>query len=151
MVRVNGSNTRNYRVWLNIYPFSVICRSRLFSLQIRRVFETKGSVSASLAAILPLLEVVVMPQEAELPPPAWLFGYLAQLLGVRFYPSSALWLRQVTGPLWPPVCYLGCIWGSTHLLKLCHRCWRACDTPCLIWWTLAASIVCLLPLMVPER
>lgn len=38
VVRVNGSNTRNYMVWLHIYPFSVICRSSLFSLQIKKEF-----------------------------------------------------------------------------------------------------------------
>lgn len=38
VVRVNGSNTRNFMVWLHIYPFSVICRSSLFSLQIKKEF-----------------------------------------------------------------------------------------------------------------
>lgn len=43
MVRVNGSNTRNYMVWLLIYPFLVICRSGLFSLQIKgEVLERVG-------------------------------------------------------------------------------------------------------------
>lgn len=40
VVRVNGSNTRNYMVWLHIYPFLVICRSSLFSLQIKKVLKT---------------------------------------------------------------------------------------------------------------
>lgn len=39
VVRVNGSNTWNYMVWLCIYPFSVICRSSLFSLQIKKEFQ----------------------------------------------------------------------------------------------------------------
>lgn len=38
VVSVNGSNTRNYMVQLHIYPFLVICRSNLFSLQIRKEF-----------------------------------------------------------------------------------------------------------------
>ena len=37
-VRVSSSNTRNYMVWLHIYLFSVICRSSLFSLQIKKNF-----------------------------------------------------------------------------------------------------------------
>lgn len=41
VVRVNGSNTRNYMVCLHISPLSVICRSSLFSLQIKiRVLKT---------------------------------------------------------------------------------------------------------------
>lgn len=38
VVRVNGSNTRNYMLWLHIYPLLVICRSSLFSLQIKKSF-----------------------------------------------------------------------------------------------------------------
>ena len=38
-VRVSSSNTRNYMVWLHIYLFSVICRSSLFSLQIKKNFK----------------------------------------------------------------------------------------------------------------
>ena len=64
-VRVSGSNTRNYMVWLHIYPFSVICRSSLFSLQIKKVFKTV--VSALLVMLLPLLKTVKMFQEVELP------------------------------------------------------------------------------------
>lgn len=39
VVRVNTSNTRNYMLWLHIYPFLVICRSSLFSLQIKKKKE----------------------------------------------------------------------------------------------------------------
>lgn len=38
VVRVNGSNTRNYMLWLHIYPSLVICRSSLFSLPIKKEF-----------------------------------------------------------------------------------------------------------------
>lgn len=45
VVRVNGSNTRNYMVWPHIYSFLVICRSSLFSLQIKKEFLKQKKVS----------------------------------------------------------------------------------------------------------
>lgn len=45
VVSVNGGNTRNYMVWLHIYPFSVICRSSLFSLQIKKEFLKQSQLS----------------------------------------------------------------------------------------------------------
>ena len=101
-VRVSGSNTRNYMVWLHIYPFSVICRSGLFSLQIKKVFKTV--VSALLVMLLPLLKTVKMFQEVELPSDLlnwWEFQHGSY--GVRLRPSSALWGRQITSPLWASV------------------------------------------------
>lgn len=45
VVRVNGSNIRNYMVWLLMYPFLVICRSSLFSLQIKKEFLKTSQLS----------------------------------------------------------------------------------------------------------
>lgn len=116
VVRVNGSNIRNYMVRLRMCPFLVICRSSLFSLQIKKEFLKTRQLSL---LYLRYLSHGGGDTQAAQPPPGWLTepswqqsrqgsGSDPALLSTSGTRSERLCLHSKTGL------------GYTYLLKQRH-------------------------------